>query len=461
MGREDLIVAGTWVAVSGIVVSFVGIVFWLAANRIAGSEAVGYATTVISAASFVAFISRVGLPTAVLREAPLKGGAAATSALLVGTMVTLAAAVSTSGLFSRLFSREIARYAWLIVVLSVLTTAGDIALATLLGVKAERTYFAVVVAAQATRLGLGLGLATIGLGAYGLILGILLAAVVQFAGSILPLITTGFLESPSRVALRGVLYTGLSNYSLTLSTGLIPSISTLLVAASTGSPVDTGVFYISLMMVNAVTLLPLGISKVGIPRMVEGQGGFSDAARLSLGLTMILATILLVAPGPVLSLAGVDEPGAPNILRLLAPAAVLSAGVQLSSSILNARARFRTLIMMGVARLVTLILATVLLAPELGAAGLALAYTVSTALAQLVSKEWSLSRLVVGALSVQGLAVAPLLMVAGFGDRSLVSMLVATGMVILVSHLVGFMGVDELVDLLRMMVKILPGRRRS
>ncbi len=401
----EVLGGGAWLALASLTASLIGAVFWFSAGVLVGSTGVGYATTAFSAAGFLAVFSNLGLPVAVMRETPLRGSRALSSALLVGGATSAAAALLGMHLFSGLFGGAMGEYSALIAILVLLMVEGQLSLTSLIALKAERLYFAVMLVAQLTKLIVGLGLALSGLGAWGLVAGIAAAIVIQLASSLtMALHRMGF--KPPRIGdLRRIVGVGVSNYPLIISAGLVTNLSVLLTALSSGSPSSTGVFYISLMIIIALGFIPAGIANAALPRMV-GWGDTSlirDATRLSIGLLAPLAAGLAATPSQILGLLSPQYTVGGELLAALSLAVVPAASLQLAVSKMNAEESFTRLLASGLARLGLLLILIPTLAASMGLTGIGLAYTLATLAGLLATLEWQAIMAAGWGFSVQGL----------------------------------------------------------
>ena len=343
----------------------------------------------------------------------------------------------------------------IVAVLTVLMVEAQASLPSLVAVKAEPLYFASVATSQMVKLVAGIGLVIAGLGVWGLVVGLAAASLSQL------ILATGLslrrmgLRRFNTSSLAGVLRVGLANYPLMVSTGLVSSVSVLLAALATGSPGDTGLFYISLMVAVALGFIPMGVASAALPRMVE-RGDASvlgGPARVALGLVAPLAAGIFVAPSLVLGLIGPAYRVGGDVLRVLALSVIPVSALQLATSRLNAAGRFRRILGAGVVRLGLLVALAAFLVPRLGLEGLGWSYTISSVAGLAVMMDAGILGAAAHAFSLQAAGVLAGFLASGLAGSRFLGLLVAVVFGYAAGHLTGLIRLGEVVGVMHLAFK--------
>ena len=371
----EVIRGTTWIALGSAAFNLGGLIFWMVVGRLAGAIDIGYATTAASLAGAIAALTNPGLSIAVLREMPLKGGRALSSALTLSLIVG-----AVSALLALPFSRTYPNFDPYIPIVMSMVLIGMISAASTSALVASQLYeyvFATSVTAVIARLVVGVLTLLWGLGGYGVVLAYLAAQLANLSLSTTIVATRIRVVRPTIRDSLELLKTGLSNYPLMLSDSLLLYAGTLSVALLSQVPEEAGAFYMSLMILLVTASVPRIMAGVGLPVSVRGGDVLDHAFRIGGAVAVPLAVFMWSAPSLVIGLIS-RELAELQVLTYLTLALVPQVALIVAASKLNAEGKLRELLGMGVIRLVTLIAAAVLLAPTLGSAGTALAYLAST-----------------------------------------------------------------------------------
>jgi hypothetical protein len=153
---------------------------------------------------------------------------------------------------------------------------------------------------------------------------------------------------------RGVFVVSAGNYWMNFSMGFATSLSVVLVGRVAGSG-EAGVFYLAGMAVLVVSSFSSGLATVGLPLAVSGEGGvLGKGARIGAGLTLLGAVAVVPVSGVLFPLLGKDFSVGPLVYALAAPSAVMTSVVSIASVKLNAEARWRELVLLGLLNAVSL-----------------------------------------------------------------------------------------------------------
>ncbi len=377
-GFAEVIRGSFWIVLGSVVVNAGGLVFWLLSGRIGGVEAVGYATGAFSIATMLSSFGNLGLNYAVLREVPLKGARAYSAALVLALVLGFSIA-SFSTLFSGMYG-GIASYIPLIYLLTVSNLVVAVSTSTLMAALKAKHVFTVNSLATVVKVLAGISLLLLGLGGYGLVLGILSAQLTALvASTTLALVAVGF-STPKLEDIVEAFKIGTSNYPQILSTQLVVSAGIVLIALLTGSPEYTGVFYIALMIALALSIIPGSMASMSLPVMVKNRHYeiADESLRIGSAIVLPLALAVGIASKEILRLINPEFTAGALTLTVLTLTVIPQAVVLNGISKLNSKKDLKGVLKVGIVRLTTLTVLIYLLTPATGILGAAIAYLVST-----------------------------------------------------------------------------------
>ena len=446
-GVREAVAGGTWIFLGSLTVSLTGLVFWLVITRLAGAAGVGVASSAISAALVALTLTSAGLNLAVSREVAAHGYEALWASLVVAFAAGGLAALLTVPLVAALGYGALAPMASALAVLTAMSTA---ALFSLVGMERFRSYFLAVLAGSLSKLGVGVALAAVGLGAVAALAGYLafpaaallvaLAALAVGGGAALRL---------SASSVKRVLLLMIGNYPYAFSNQLLSMLSVYLFAFLVGEAGATGTLYISLMIALSITAIPNALLGAALPIGVRrGSDPFAESFRIGLALSTPIVVAAAAMPEKVLALVNPEMASGGATLTLLllsiAPLAALTAAV----SRMNKEGDTRRLATLGLLRLALLLALLPPLSRSMGTVGAALAFLVSSAAATAYATRaepgvarplallWPMhaAAALLGLLPFDHLALATLLAIASLGAM----------------HATGVMGLGELAGVLRL-----------
>ena len=355
-----------------------GLLFWLAVGKIAGAAEIGYATGAISLGLLLSALGNIGLNYACLREVPERR-ARAYSATLALAVVCGALLSTTSVLFSNLYG-GFSQYIPLVVLITILGLANLVSTSALIASLNYKKVFVVNLASITTKLTLGITLVFMGLGGLGIVFSVVSAQTAAFILSVALATLAVGLTLPTLNDLAEILRIGLPNYPQIFSTQLITSAGIVLIALLTGSPEQTGIFYMALMITVALTYVPGSMASITLPLMVRTHNHQLANQSLRLGGAIILpvAVAIAVAAEPILAIINPQFTAGAATLIVLTLSIVPQATILNAISKLNTEKNMKKIAEIGLLRLLTLTLLVTALAPTHGALGAAIAYLAST-----------------------------------------------------------------------------------
>lgn len=447
----EVVKGSFWIVLGSLIVNFGGLVFWLLSGRIAGAEAVGYATGAFSIAMMLSSLGNLGLNYAVLREVPGKGARAYSATLILALMLGLSIA-TLSILFSGMYG-GITAYIPLIYLLTLSSLLAVVSTSALIAAFRARQVFIVNALATTVKVLAGLSLLLLGLGGYGLVAGLFSAQLVALATStILAFKALGY-SPPKLEDLVEALKVGVSNYPQILSTQLVVSAGIVLVAFLTGSPEYTGVFYIALMITLALSIIPGSMASMSLPVMVKSRhyGLADESLRVGGAAVLPLALVVGLASEDILGFVNPEFILGSSTLTVLTLAIIPQAVILNGVSKLNSRRDLGGVLRVGIVRLATLTVLVCFLTPVFGILGAALAYLASTLTPiPLLYNELNLKaslKLLVAQLILLAL-ITPVSKLLG----AIATITIGALVPLIIIHLIGVLRIDEAAELLKMVV---------
>ncbi|WP_232502310.1 hypothetical protein [Aeropyrum camini] len=378
---EMTIRGATWIYLASLTVTVTGFVFWLAIARLAGPEAVGTASLVVSSAGLATSLLAAGLQLAVSRETAARGGKAAVAAVSLALAVGLVAALVGYILAE---GADLGSYSIYTGVFTLLATLQLALLGVLMGLLMFRLYFLTVLTANLGKMAVGVALALLGYGALSAVLGVitapLLVAVVSLSVLAAKALRRG-IPWPDTASMRSLAVLAASNYPLMFSIQLLVFLSIYGYRLLGGSLDSTGGLYISFMILLALTSLPTSLQLASLPVGTRFGGRPQEASlRLGLVLSTPLAVALIVLAPQVLALINPELAQGSNTLRLLLLATAPLTALMATASLLNKEGQPKSLAILGLTTLSTLTLLLPPLTKSLNSSGAAAAFLAATTL---------------------------------------------------------------------------------
>ncbi len=355
---------GARVAAGNLIVIVAGAAFWIVVGLLLGPEIVGVSSSVLSAATIASVLGGLSLSISILRLYMEYGKGSIIMALAFSILGTMLVALLVASLASNLLGGELREYSKWILMLAVALSTARLGQASLVACGCERFYTIVVGVGQVLRLGVGLVLGYM-IGVKGVLVGLLLGPLtIALLG-----VSRGISSSrtPMRFpSLKGALEVarvGVSNYPFMISTQVMVPLTVIFTAYMTGTAVDTGVFYIMLNIILAIGMPMYSVATVGIPRSVELMDNTSlwSVGRVVLALILPLTAVTMSGPDLILSFFGSEYVMGSSALTVLALSIPAQAGLILGVSYLNVIKGYARVLSSGIAFLVVLPAASLML----------------------------------------------------------------------------------------------------
>jgi O-antigen/teichoic acid export membrane protein len=374
---------GFLILAGGLLASLLGLVYWLIMPRLAGLEAVGKASAVVSAAGVAVALVSSGLPLAALRESA-SGIEGFIASLVAATPLAVAA-----GLLALLLAYHLSLAAGLASWAAALAITGifsAVLLQGIVGLGFFAYYATATFIGSLAKLLVGTALAILGLSVTAVLAGYLThpitAAAIAGAAAARLVLKRGSRrhagDNGLLVEVRRVLLLTAGNYPTTLSQQLPLMLNVYLYALLGGTAVKTGALYIALMVSLVIAMIPGSLTTAALPVGEQtGYGGGLIANQLRLGLALAAPLAAAIAAAPYQLLAIIK----PQLAReawqataILALAAPPVAAVGAAVLELNRQRRPGRIALVGAARLLTLLALLPLLVRRYGVTGAALAF---------------------------------------------------------------------------------------
>ncbi len=334
--RDSLARSSAFLMLSTVAAGAFGFVFWIICARLYTPSDIGRGTSLISAASLIAYVSLLGLNTAFMRFLPTSHGrlrnarigAGMALVLVAGILISLAYVLVIPLIAPKLsFVRDNHTYGLLFVLLTTSVALNLMTDAVFVAFRA--THFSFLTdGIVAGVLKLGLPFMLLGRGAFGVFVSFGLSCAATLALSLVILYALGHHPrvEPRQRPLRGMFRFSAANYVASLL-DLTPILVVPIVILNNLGPAAVGYFYLAYQMAN---LLYSGSYAIAQALIAEGSQNAADLAALRarsakiLGLLMAPAAVVLAVVGPpVLTLFGAQyRKEAGTTLLVLALAAI-------------------------------------------------------------------------------------------------------------------------------------------
>jgi len=381
--RSDVVEAisgGVWIFLGSLSISLTGLVFWLVISRLAGVEAVGVASAIVSGASIAVTVVSAGLNIAVVREVAAKGVRAFTSSIVFALIVGVLAIAVTVPLTSIL---GYGGFAYVASILALASVMGVTIMQSLIGFERFKQYFIAVLTGSTMKLIVGVLLAIVGFGALAPLIGyVVFPITVLITGLLLlyPLLNVEELKFELST-LKGLAALTLSNYPYMFSGQILTMLGVYIFAYLVREAIPTGTLYIALMITLSIASIPVSVLSASLPVGVRRGGNpFSEGFRIGLAVATPIIVFTTAAPVTILSIINPELAWGANTLRILllsiAPLTALTTAIMK----LNKEGDTRGLTVIGLARLILLITLLPLLVGMLGLEGAAVAFLLSNTL---------------------------------------------------------------------------------
>ncbi len=444
----------SWLVLGSILVSLGGLAFWFLGGRFGGPSSIGYATAAISTASIIVSLSTLGLNIATLKLVPKKKSKAFASAMILSIAIGVGAA--TTSIFFTGLLEGFAHYIPLIYLMVIAGMLASVSTSALVAVfDTKWVFLSNAMGTLAKIFAVIIFLYFLSMGGVGITLSVLTAQlVVTLMVTYKALLKIGC-KMPRKKDIIETLAYGLANYPQVLSNQLIISTGVVLIAWLTGNASMTGIFYISLMIILVLSIIPSSMANLSLPAMEKTGGGKLAHSSMVLGSALILPLALFVgiAPKPILSLINKGFAGGEWGLTLLS-LSVIPLTITINSIMyLNRKERLREIAYIGLSRLFVLVLLLFALAPRFGILGASASFLASTLVPLPILLKYDISIKEPLKTYVIQTILLPTGIVLAFHFNSVFSAFLTSIASLIALHYTGIIRLDEMVLLARTIYK--------
>jgi O-antigen/teichoic acid export membrane protein len=373
-----------------LIVSVAGWLYWIVISRLTVTSEIGNATTITNLVILVSTFAQLGLEYPLLKNSSVQRSQILGTILVIELIITIALVPVVIHVVNVLYYGSLQDFALIAVGMFLLSSLSFVARFALLGISDARSVLMITLAGTATKLGLGYTLVSIGFGAFGMLLALLIETLLEGA------LALGVCRKRFSFRIGSLEYfkknvkDGLVNTPSKLSKMIILSLSIVLLASFGVNSSEVGIFYVAIIISVVAGSLASSMAYMVIPASSGSKNDLStDSLRISLSLTAPLIAALIVAPKSILSVIGPEYASAEIILL------VLSIGILPSSIAINAISKFnylgksKELITIGSIQILAFLIPFIFLVPLYGTLGAAVSILIAFVGSSIPSIIWS------------------------------------------------------------------------
>lgn len=384
---NESIAGGVWLFLGSLVNNVLGLVFWLVITYMSGVGSIGEASAIVSAATIALTLVSGGLNIAVVRQVAAEGAEAIGASLLVSLILAFVAIMLTVPLTYFLGTIHVLVYlASLYAGLNILLITF---LSILLGLTLFKQYFETVSIGALAKLTVGALLALLEVGVLAPLAGFMAYVV---AGLIVAVLLVMIyhrhkisLKTKSE-QIKDLVKLTYSNYPYIIANQLLTVLSVYVFAIIIGEEVQTGILYISLMIMLAILAVPGSIIGAALPIGTRSNTDpFPESFRIGLSLATPIIVLTIPFTKPILQIINPNlVSGASALEVLLLSIAPLTALTTIINK-LNKEGKTRNIAVIGSIRLITLLILLYFLARSMGVYGAAISFLLSNTVALIIA----------------------------------------------------------------------------
>ena len=407
MSNNAFVRTGSVLFIGSMIVSVVNWFFWLVMAQFLLASEIGHATTIISLAILISALSQLGLEYPLVKKASTMRDSIFLAGLLITFLITLASLPFLFYFMSSVQGGAIQDFTIIAVILILIPPPFFVSRILLQGILEVKSIFVIDVIAIGLKFLLSYILVIEGFGILGILFGFL-GGTVFSASSLMIIARTKFsFKIPGICQFKEILKEGLINVPTKVTRVIIFSYSVILLAWYGIDESSIGTYYIALMMTIVASSFAANIAFMAIPSSTKSRKDLSAASnRLGISITAPIIAMLLVAPGPILSLIGDEYTLAENEFFVLSLAILPFIIVINSITSLNNQNRFKELVILGLVQVTVFTISFALIVPELETLGAAISILLSILVTAILAIIWirifSLKHLINTIISIGG-----------------------------------------------------------
>jgi O-antigen/teichoic acid export membrane protein len=387
---------GVLLFVDQVLIALTNWIFWLIVSKLTSASEIGQATVVYSLVLLFSTLSQLGLEYPLLKKSVSHRSSILISALAIETIITIILIPVLYYMGSTdAYHPSASIFVWMSIGLLIFTSLGFISRFALLGISDARNILIWDIIGTASKFILGLGLVSIGFGAFGILLSFLLySAVITIATLVLAVKKFGItrhIETHWHYnTFLQLVREALVNTPAKFSRMLILSLSVVLLGFFGISDADIGIFYMAMMISIVIGSLASSISYAVLPASSLAKSDLTDSSlRIGLSLTSPLISALAVAPIYVLSILGPEYTAGGSTLFILSVGILPSIIVMNSISKFNNSNEFRKIIIIGSIQFASFLIPFMIFVPLYGILGAAISIFVAYLASSILPLIWS------------------------------------------------------------------------
>jgi O-antigen/teichoic acid export membrane protein len=388
---SDFVSPGMILFLDSFLISLGGWLYWFVISKLTLASEIGLAITVYSFVTLVTILSQLGIEYPLLKKSHVQGTRVVGTSLMIELVLTLGSIPFVFIVINTFYDESIKQFTWISIVLLMLLSMEFVLRFSLLGISNSKIVLIIDLIGLAIKLPTGFLLVSQSFGALGMLLAYLLEGLFIATASLYFTKKLFKFRLGDKEYFKQTIKDALINTPAKWSKMIIFTLSIVLLAIMNISASDVGIFYVALMITIVVSSFASSMAYMVIPSSFSLNKDLSSSSlRISLSLTAPIVVVLLVVPGPILSLIGPEYETAETVLVILAMSIIpFSITINIISK-LNNLGESRNLILTGTVQIVTFLLSFIVLVPiyqTMGAAISILVAYVSSSLISLILAE--------------------------------------------------------------------------
>jgi len=382
---SDFVTPGLILFVDTFLIALCAWLYWLVISKLTLASEIGLAITVYSFVILVTTLTQLGIEFPLLKKSHVQGTSILGTSLMIELVLTLASIPFVFIVFNTFYVESVRQFTWISITLLMLLAMNYVLRFSLLGISNSKIVLVIDLIGLAIKLPTGFLLVSQSFGALGILISILLEALFVAAASLYFTKKLFKFRLGDKEYFKETIIDALINTPAKWSKMIILILSVVLLALMHISASDVGIFYVALMITVFVSSFASSMAYMVIPSSFSLNKDLSSSSlRISLSLTAPIVVVLLLVPGPILSLIGPEYESAVAVLLILTISIIPSAITTNMISKLNNLAQSRMLIFSGAVQIATFFILFYVLVPKYGTIGCAIsilaAYIISSVL---------------------------------------------------------------------------------
>lgn len=390
MSLSRVVGPGILLFLDQMLVSVAGWIYWIIISKLTVTSEIGNATTILSLVILMSTFAQLGLEYPLLKRSSVQRSQILGTTLVIELIISLALIPVINQVVNTLYEGSLQRYILIAIGIFLFSSLNFVVRFALLGISNAKTVLKITMAGTATKLVLGYALVSMGFGAFGMLLALLLETLLE--GALYLIISSKIFSFRvgSIKYFKEIFKDGLVNTPTKLSKMIILSLSIVLLASFGVNSSEVGIFYVAMIISVVAGSFASSMAYMVIPASSGSKNDLStDSMRFSLSLTAPLIAALIVAPKSIMSVIGSEYASAETILLVLSIGILPSTIVINTISKLNYLGNSRALIIIGSIQILAFLVFFLFLVPQYGTLGAAVSMLIAFVSSSILSVIWS------------------------------------------------------------------------